>query len=637
MSDAQQYRYDVFISYSQDDHEWVWEWLLPRLEAAGLTVCLDDGCFELGAPKAEETERVVRESRRTLVILSPGLVASQWDQFEALLVHAQDPAASGRRLIPLLLEPCDPPERIKLLQWVDFSDAARQEAQLERVINAIQGKGVLPELRPEEAFPSPKQRRWELRWFAVAGVAAVLTLILVGLLLWNSMPKKAVTMPASDFNIAVAPFEVFDSQGKPVDDNTGYQQSASIARFLRSEAVALTEVYGSQFGQQVNIWGVDELKIPVVTDANAEAVLKQLNARVLIYGSVTQETTDKLRLDPYLYFSDESVEQLAAELRGPQAMGEPVTYYSDLSGNPNLVLGKRMSALAHVLLGLVLFEKGDRDAYEGATAAFEAGTKTEWGQQSGEGQEILYLFLGNAYSSYAAFVEEEDPVRRKALIEMGLEQFKKALSLNPDYPRAYNGLAFTLFQAARPSLEGDDCDWDWDKLAEAYDDHQLARRTVSETNSGDVEFRARWGMGLVRYFQGLCPNPPEWNANIDPWTEAQDHFDFVLQEYENNPAKSRILPAASTHAHIGHIWLDSAEFELCLGELPKTDIGSYLDQAIGQYEQAETTARLLDNQETRLLSDELPRFVKEAKCFRDNLSEPDIFAQCYPGEGDPCP
>ena len=97
----------------------------------------------------------------------------------------QDPAARCWWLIPLLSKPCDPPERIKLLQWVDFSyPACWQETQLKRVVDAIQGKGVLPELRPEDAFPSPRQRRWFLRWFAVAGVAAVLTLLVLVGFIW---------------------------------------------------------------------------------------------------------------------------------------------------------------------------------------------------------------------------------------------------------------------------------------------------------------------------------------------------------------------------------------------------------------------------------------------------------------------
>ncbi len=40
--------YDIFISYSHLDSEWVKDWLVPRLEAAGLSVCIDYSDFEIG-------------------------------------------------------------------------------------------------------------------------------------------------------------------------------------------------------------------------------------------------------------------------------------------------------------------------------------------------------------------------------------------------------------------------------------------------------------------------------------------------------------------------------------------------------------------------------------------------------------
>jgi hypothetical protein len=54
-----EYHYDVFISYSHRDKAWVQDWLLPRLRAADLRVCIDVDCFELGAPIATEIERAV--------------------------------------------------------------------------------------------------------------------------------------------------------------------------------------------------------------------------------------------------------------------------------------------------------------------------------------------------------------------------------------------------------------------------------------------------------------------------------------------------------------------------------------------------------------------------------------------------
>ena len=54
-----QYQYDVFISYSHTDAEWVKEQLLPRLEQGGLKVNIDYRDFDIGAPSLVNMERAV--------------------------------------------------------------------------------------------------------------------------------------------------------------------------------------------------------------------------------------------------------------------------------------------------------------------------------------------------------------------------------------------------------------------------------------------------------------------------------------------------------------------------------------------------------------------------------------------------
>jgi hypothetical protein len=59
-------RCDVFVSYSHTDTAWVWDWLRPRLEAAGLRVCLDPRDFDVGVPSLEHDETlwtVIRHAR----------------------------------------------------------------------------------------------------------------------------------------------------------------------------------------------------------------------------------------------------------------------------------------------------------------------------------------------------------------------------------------------------------------------------------------------------------------------------------------------------------------------------------------------------------------------------------------------
>src|SRR5215467_10133537 len=111
--------YDLFVSYSSADGDWVREWLLPRLERRGLRVCIDWRDFEAGVPILDNIERAIEQSAKMLAVMTPSWLESGWANFEALLMQTGDPAAMYQRLIPIKLKPCDPPRRIALLTYVD--------------------------------------------------------------------------------------------------------------------------------------------------------------------------------------------------------------------------------------------------------------------------------------------------------------------------------------------------------------------------------------------------------------------------------------------------------------------------------------------------------------------------------------
>jgi len=104
MTDEIEFTYDIFISYSSKDKDWVRGDLLKRLQAAGLRVCIDYRDFRPGAPSVKEMERAVLTSRKTLLILTPAYLNSAWTEFEALMLQTLDPANQNLRLIPLLKE-----------------------------------------------------------------------------------------------------------------------------------------------------------------------------------------------------------------------------------------------------------------------------------------------------------------------------------------------------------------------------------------------------------------------------------------------------------------------------------------------------------------------------------------------------
>ena len=130
--------YDVFISYSHHNEDWVIRWLLPKLRVAGLSVCVDKECFEPGAPSLTEMERAVLTSRKTVIVLTPDYLRSEWAEFENILAQTLDPAARRRRLIPLMLERCELPLRVRALTYLDFTWPQEQEGQLKRLIRACQ-------------------------------------------------------------------------------------------------------------------------------------------------------------------------------------------------------------------------------------------------------------------------------------------------------------------------------------------------------------------------------------------------------------------------------------------------------------------------------------------------------------------
>ena len=142
MSDLGNYRYDVFISYSHVDRDWVWQELLPRLEQHGLRVCIDDRDFEIGTPSLINMERAVDSSRHTLAVLTPEWIQSEWTEFESLLVSVTDPAGRRQRLLPLMLKPCKLPPRVAMLTYADFVQPPPNVAPFERLLDQLQSSAT---------------------------------------------------------------------------------------------------------------------------------------------------------------------------------------------------------------------------------------------------------------------------------------------------------------------------------------------------------------------------------------------------------------------------------------------------------------------------------------------------------------
>lgn len=156
MPDQPEFDYDVFISYSSHDKEWVHGNLLKRIEQDGLHAFIDYRDFIRGAPSIKEMERGITKCRKTLLVLTPKYMESEWCEIENIMLQTLSPTNRDLRLIPLLKTECNKPLRVGALTHVDFTDGADFDLAWKQLLEALK-PNVLTELPAREAIPTKIQ------------------------------------------------------------------------------------------------------------------------------------------------------------------------------------------------------------------------------------------------------------------------------------------------------------------------------------------------------------------------------------------------------------------------------------------------------------------------------------------------
>ena len=149
---ADDFKYDVFISYSSANKDWVRKDLLSALEKAGLKVCIDFRDFQVGKPALKNMRDGILESRHTLLVLTDAYLKSGWTEFESLISQTLDPANRKTRVVPMLKEKCDLPLEISYLTYVNFYNPDDWDIAWKQLLEAL-GSPVTPP-------PVPVDIRW---------------------------------------------------------------------------------------------------------------------------------------------------------------------------------------------------------------------------------------------------------------------------------------------------------------------------------------------------------------------------------------------------------------------------------------------------------------------------------------------
>jgi TIR domain len=133
------YAYDVFVSYSHDDLEWVAEFA-ARLESGGMRVARDEVFLRPGDVLVHAIEQAIRDSAHGILVFSQASVASGWVQQEyAALI--QRSIQGGQRFIPVIIDDVELPGFAATRYYADFRHVSGEEYNrlIDKITEALRG------------------------------------------------------------------------------------------------------------------------------------------------------------------------------------------------------------------------------------------------------------------------------------------------------------------------------------------------------------------------------------------------------------------------------------------------------------------------------------------------------------------
>ncbi|MEV6638379.1 FxSxx-COOH system tetratricopeptide repeat protein, partial [Actinoplanes sp. NPDC051470] len=158
---------DFFISYAGSDRDWA-EWIAVQLEGAGFSTKYQAADFRPGRDFVREMHEGLVSAERTIVVLSPAYLRSRFGEAEWRAVFAGDPTGEKGLLIPVRVQPCEPPGLLATRVYVDLVEASEVVAR-KKLLAAVDKERP----RPSAAvFPGRKGARFPGAGPAVSNLPA---------------------------------------------------------------------------------------------------------------------------------------------------------------------------------------------------------------------------------------------------------------------------------------------------------------------------------------------------------------------------------------------------------------------------------------------------------------------------------
>ena len=266
---------------------------------------------------------------------------------------------------------------------------------------------------------------------------------------------------------------------------------------------------------------------PQERSSAAQELAERVGADIVIYG-VFSDTDGVLAPEFYI---EPAFLQGAEELVGSSRLGSAI---SSTGGGPladielRQRLQSRAKSLALFITGLTYLSAGN---YTLAENRFNAATSDDdWPED--DGKEVMHLFRGTA----AALDDRLDDAEAA---------YNEALRINPEYARAYLGLAGVALlrghQGCTPSTANEKY------LQESQTLYRSALKASDRPPSSSVVAKARLGIART----AICLSQAGFAHS---WSEANSELEMVLDEFEAGNVNVQEL-AAEAQGELGLIHL----------------------------------------------------------------------------------
>jgi hypothetical protein len=144
---------DFFVSYNGTDRQWA-EWIAWQLEDESFTTVLQ--AWDFSGNWVLAMDRAMKETARTVVVLSPNYLKALYTQPEWADAFRRDPTGSQDLLIPVLVERSELTGILANIVYVDLVDLDETTAT-ERLLARVRNERGKPGKQPP--FPRREGRR----------------------------------------------------------------------------------------------------------------------------------------------------------------------------------------------------------------------------------------------------------------------------------------------------------------------------------------------------------------------------------------------------------------------------------------------------------------------------------------------